>query len=43
MLRGQLDQQLTEWRQILSADVPAFNALVQSTNVPALYLPPEGE
>jgi hypothetical protein len=41
MLRGQLDQQLAAWKQILSVDVPAFNALVQSTNVPALYLPPE--
>jgi hypothetical protein len=42
MLRGQLDQQLAAWKQILSVDVPAFNSLVQSTNVPVLYLPPEG-
>lgn len=43
MLRGQLDQQLTAWKQIMSTDVPAFNELVKNSNVPALYLPPAGE
>ena len=43
MLRGQLDQQLTAWKQINSSDVAAFNQLVKSSNVPALYLPPAGE
>jgi photosystem II stability/assembly factor-like uncharacterized protein len=43
MLRGQLDQQLTAWKQINSSDVAAFNQLVKSSNIPALYLPPAGE
>ena len=43
MLRGQLDQQLAAWKQILSTDVPAFNESIQKSNVPALYLPPAGE
>jgi len=43
MLRGQLDQQLTAWKQIMSTDVPAFNELVKNSNVPVLYLPPAGE
>jgi photosystem II stability/assembly factor-like uncharacterized protein len=43
MLRGQLDQQLTAWKQINSSDVPAFNQLVKSSNIPALYLQPAGE
>jgi photosystem II stability/assembly factor-like uncharacterized protein len=43
MLRGQLDQQLTAWKQINSSDVPAFNQLVKSSNIPALYLSPTGE
>lgn len=43
MLRGQLDQQLTAWKQIMSTDVPAFNDLVKNSNVPVLYLPPAGE
>jgi DNA-binding FrmR family transcriptional regulator len=43
MLRGQLDQQLTAWKQIMSSDVPAFNERMKNTNIPALYLPPEGE
>ena len=41
MLRGQLDQQLAAWKQIVSADVPAFNQAMKSSNTPALYLPPE--
>ena len=40
MLRTQLDEQLAAWKQIMSADVPAFNELVKNSNVPALYLPP---
>ena len=43
MLRGQLDQQLAAWKQIMSTDVPAFNQAMKSSNTPALYLPPEGE
>jgi hypothetical protein len=43
MPRGQLDQQLAAWKQISASDVPAFNQLVKSSNIPALYLPPAGE
>jgi hypothetical protein len=43
MLRGQLDQQLAAWRQITSSDVAAFNQLVKTSNIPALYLAPRGE
>ena len=43
MLRGQLDQQLAAWKQILASDVPAFNQLVKGNNVPALYLSPTGD
>jgi hypothetical protein len=43
MLRGRLDQQLAAWKQIMSTDVPAFNQLVHSSDVPALYLPPTGD
>jgi photosystem II stability/assembly factor-like uncharacterized protein len=43
MLRGQLDQQLAAWRQITSSDVAAFNQLVKTSNIPALYLAPGGE
>src|SRR5258708_1511726 len=43
MLRGQLDQQLAAWKQIMSSDVAAFNQLIKNSNVPALYLPPAGE
>ncbi len=39
MLRTQLDEQLAAWKQIMSADVPAFNEEVKHSNVPALYLP----
>jgi photosystem II stability/assembly factor-like uncharacterized protein len=41
LLRGQLDQQLTVWRQIKSTDVAAFNALSRSSDLPLLYLSPE--
>jgi photosystem II stability/assembly factor-like uncharacterized protein len=43
MLRGQLDQQLAAWKQIMSVDVPAFNQSMKNTSIPALYLPPERE
>ena len=43
MLRGQLDEQLAAWKQIMSTDVPAFNELVKKSDVPVLYLPPVGE
>jgi len=43
MLRGQLDQQLTAWKQLVSADIPAFNQAVKGANIPALYLPPARE
>jgi hypothetical protein len=43
MLRGQLDQQLTAWKQIMTADVPAFNNFMKGINVPALFLPAVGE
>jgi hypothetical protein len=42
-LRGQLDQQLAAWKQIMAADVPAFNDFMKGINIPALYLPPQGE
>src|SRR5215472_1571975 len=43
MLRGQLDQQLAAWRQITTSDVAAFNQLIKTSNIPALYLAPVGE
>jgi seryl-tRNA synthetase len=43
ILRSQLDQQLTAWKQIMSADVPAFNEAMKNSNTPVLYLPTEGE
>jgi hypothetical protein len=43
MLRGQLDQQLSAWKQIMDTDVPAFNLAVKNSNVPALYIPSGGE
>jgi photosystem II stability/assembly factor-like uncharacterized protein len=44
MLSQQLDEQLAKWKQILSADVPAYNDAVQKQNVPAIMLakPAEG-
>jgi hypothetical protein len=43
MLRGQLDQQLAAWKQIMSTDVPAFNEAMKNSSTPTLYLPPGGE
>jgi photosystem II stability/assembly factor-like uncharacterized protein len=40
LLRGQLDKQLTMWRQIMSTDVAAFNALSKRSDLPLLYLSP---
>lgn len=42
-LKGRLDQQLAAWKQILSADVPAFNALIKQTDLPVLYVPSAGQ
>ena len=42
-LKARLDQQLADWKQILSADVPAFNSLMKQTDLPALYLPSTGQ
>ena len=42
-LRGQLDQQLAAWKQIMASDVPAFNDFIKGINIPALYLPPQGQ
>ncbi|HWX53908.1 MAG TPA: glycosyl hydrolase [Verrucomicrobiae bacterium] len=39
LLRGQLDQQMATWKQIMATDVQAFNDSVKNSNVPALYLP----
>jgi hypothetical protein len=43
MLRDRLDQQVAAWKQIMASDVPAFNERMKSSNIPVLYLPPEGE
>ncbi len=40
ILRGQLDQQLAAWKQILATDVPSLNETVKKSNIPALYLSP---
>ena len=40
-LRGQLDQQLGAWKQIVGSDVPAFNDFMKGFSTPALYLPPD--
>ncbi|HET7870969.1 MAG TPA: hypothetical protein VFL42_00545 [Terriglobales bacterium] len=38
MLDRQLDEQLAKWKQVLAADVPAFNDLVRKQDVPAVVL-----
>ncbi len=43
LLRGQLDQQLTSWKQIMSSDVAAFNEFMKSSSIPVLYLPPDSK
>ncbi|HET6843788.1 MAG TPA: glycosyl hydrolase [Candidatus Angelobacter sp.] len=39
MLRGQLDQLLAAWKNILATDVQTFNESVKNNNIPTLYLP----
>jgi len=42
MLNGQLNEQMTKWKEIVGADVPAYNNLVKQQEVPALkVLQPE--
>jgi len=42
MLSKQLDEQLAKWKQLLAADVPAYNDLVRKQEVPALILTSPG-
>jgi len=37
-LSKQLDAVLAQWKQILNTDVPALNALIQKSNLPAIFL-----
>ena len=37
-LNRQLDEQLAKWKQILNAEVPAYNETVQKQNVPAIVV-----
>jgi hypothetical protein len=39
MLSRQIDQQLAQWKNIVSSDVKGYNDLVRQQNVPALILP----
>jgi photosystem II stability/assembly factor-like uncharacterized protein len=39
-LTGKIDAQLAKLRQVIDADVPAFNALVREQNVPAVVIKP---
>ncbi|MGH9569187.1 MAG: glycosyl hydrolase, partial [Candidatus Angelobacter sp.] len=43
MLRARLDEQLAAWHGITSTDVAAFNEIMKSSNIPALYLPTAAE
>lgn len=38
MLSQELDEQLAKWKQILATDVPAYNNLVKTQEVPAIIL-----
>ncbi|HET7184013.1 MAG TPA: hypothetical protein VFI82_04970 [Terriglobales bacterium] len=38
-LNRQLDVALQRWQQIVNSDIPALNALMQKSNLPAVYLP----
>ena len=38
MLSKQLDEQMTKWKQILAVDVPAYDNVVKSQQVPAIIL-----
>jgi len=42
MLSKQLDVQLAKWKQIVSADIPAYNEVVRKQEVPAIILPKAG-
>jgi len=37
-LNGQLEKQLTAWKQIVSADLPALNAKIQGTDVSSIQV-----
>ncbi len=38
MLNGQLQQLLGSWKQVATNDVPAFNALMEKSHIPILYI-----
>jgi hypothetical protein len=38
-LHGRLQAQLTDWKQIASAEVPSVNELVRKENVPLVEVP----
>jgi hypothetical protein len=38
MLSGQLDEQLSKWKQILSTDLPAYNEVVRKQEIPAIIV-----
>ena len=38
MLARQLDEQREKWKQILNADIPAYNEVVKKQEVPAIVL-----
>ena len=40
-LKQLLDASLAKWSQILNADVPALNALMQQSSLPVIYLSSE--
>jgi photosystem II stability/assembly factor-like uncharacterized protein len=42
MLSKQVDEQLAQWRQILNAEVPAYNQVVQKQSVPAIIVAKPG-
>ncbi|MEC9374218.1 MAG: glycosyl hydrolase, partial [Planctomycetota bacterium] len=43
MLKGRLDEQLAAYEKVIAEDVPAFNDLVASHNVPAVPPPADDE
>jgi photosystem II stability/assembly factor-like uncharacterized protein len=40
-LAGRIDEQLAKFKQVVDTDLPAFNNLVKTENVPAVILKPE--
>jgi inorganic triphosphatase YgiF len=42
MLSKQLDEQMAKWKQILAVDVPAYDNVVKSQQVPAIILSKPG-